>query len=81
MDDLTKNIEGLISGNEDVAVSAIVLQNEIGYPKRLLEGDTHEGELEGFNEIYDFACELFGTEDVEIEEEDKYIWFTDISDT
>lgn len=82
MDDLISDIEAFVSdSDEPMAVSAVVLSDCIGYPKRLVEddGESHDGELEGFDEVYDYACELFDTEDIEIEKDDKYVWFTDKS--
>lgn len=83
MNKLVSKLENYISGDidESIAISAIVLKNEIGYPERLIKGDSNEGEFEGFNEIYDYAQDLFDTEKIKIEREDKYIWFIDNSNT
>lgn len=78
--DLIGNVAEGISDNEDIdmAVSAIVMADEIGYPKRIVdpEGETREGEHNNFNEAYDYACNLFGVDHVEVEEEENYVWFT-----
>jgi len=57
------------------------LDDRIGYPRRVVSegGDTHDGELKGFDEAYDFAQTLFDTTEIEIEKDEKYIWFTDNS--
>ena len=69
---------GIENSDMPMSVSAIVLGNSIGYPKRVVEqdGETHDGEHSSFDEAYDFACELFGTDDVEVEQDEKYVWFT-----
>jgi hypothetical protein len=69
---------GLEKSDVPVAVSAIVLGNSIGYPRRVVEqdGETHDGEHSNFDEAYDFACKLLGTDEVEVEQDEKYVWFT-----
>lgn len=78
-----KNIADTISTqeNQPVAVSALVLGDRIGYPRRIVSdsGETHDGEISGFDEAYDFASEIFGTTDIVVEKDEKYIWFTDNS--
>ena len=78
-DDFVENIADRISNQDDqpVAVSALVLSDRIGYPHRVVsnETDTHGGELENFDEAYDFASEIFDTTDIEVEKGEKYVWF------
>jgi len=64
--------------NLPLAVSAIVMGDSIGYPRRLVEenGEIREGELEGFDELYDYAQDILQTEDLTIEKDEQYIWFS-----
>lgn len=82
-DDFVRNIADSISNQDDqsVAVSALVLGDRIGYPRRVVseDGDTHDGELKSFDEAYDFASQIFDTNEIAVEEDEEYIWFTDNS--
>jgi hypothetical protein len=79
MSDLLNSVADGISDSEiPMAVSAVVTADSIGYPRRVLSEDeeSREGEHNGFDEAYDYACSLFDVDEVEVEKEDKYIWFT-----
>lgn len=81
--ELANDIAKKITEHEDssFAVSAIVVGDSIGYPRRVVEddGESHDGEHKTFDEAYDYACSLFGSSEVSVEEEDDYVWFTDNS--
>lgn len=80
MSDLIDNVaQGIAENDEiDMAVSAISMPGEIGFPKRVLsdEGEIREGEHENFDEAYDYACRLLEVEDLDIEKEEDFVWFT-----
>lgn len=78
-EEIIEKLTNQISEDDDLplAVSAIVMGNSIGYPRRLVEenGEIREGELEGFDELYDYAQDILQTEDLTIEKDEQYIWF------
>ncbi len=78
-EEIIEKLTNQISEDDDLplAVSAIVMGDSIGYPRRLVEenGEIREGELEGFDELYDYAQDILQTEDLTIEKDEKYIWF------
>lgn len=80
MSHLINNVTEKISENEDIdmAVSAIVMPNQIGYPKRIVdpEGESRDGEHRNFDEAYDYACSLLGVDEVKVDREKEYVWFT-----
>jgi hypothetical protein len=82
-DQLAHDVANALDGfeSESVSVSAMVLGDRIGYPRRVVEedGKTNDGELKDFDEAYDFASTLFQTTDIGVEKDDKYVWFTDNS--
>jgi len=79
-EEVIEKLTNQISEDDDLplAVSAIVMGNSIGYPRRLVEeeGEIRDGELEGFDELYDYAQEILQAEDLDIEKDDEYIWFS-----
>lgn len=79
-EEVIQELTDKISEDDDLplAVSAIVMGDSIGYPRRLVEenGEIREGELEGFDELYDYAQEILQAEDLEIEKDEQYIWFS-----
>lgn len=79
-EEVIQELTDKISEDDDLplAVSAIVMEDSIGYPRRLVEenGEIREGELEGFDELYDYAQEILQAEDLEIEKDEQYIWFS-----
>lgn len=82
MSHLINNVaEGIEDLDDSLAISGVVMGDSIGYPKRIVisEGETHEGEKENFDQAYDYACSLFGVDEVGVEKEDKFVWFTDTS--
>ena len=78
-EEIIEKLTNQISEDDDLplAVSAIVMGDSIGYPRRLVEenGEIREGELEGFDELYDYAQDILQTEDLTIEKDEQYIWF------
>jgi len=80
MSDLLNDVANGIQQNEnlDMAVSAVVTADSIGYPRRVLSEDeeSHEGEHSGFDEAYDYACSLFDVDEVDVEKDEQYIWFS-----
>jgi hypothetical protein len=55
-------------------VAFISEKDRIGFPSHVLKDGI--GQIEGFDEAYDLACELLGTDDVETTRKDNFIWFT-----
>lgn len=79
MDDLAlKLAEQISEADESIAVSAVVVGDSIGYPARILDEDeeSRDGEHNGFDEAYDFACELFEADECEVERDGDMFWFT-----
>lgn len=80
MSSLAETVAEKLSTNmeEKVAVSGVVVGDSIGYPKRVVKngGETKDGELSGFDEAYDYACSLFKSDSIEVEEDEHFIWFT-----
>lgn len=76
--ELAQKISDMEDGN-DLAVSAVAVGNAIGYPTRVLdeEQESREGEHSGFDEAYDFACDLLDSDECEVEQEDGMFWFTE----
>jgi len=75
-----KDLAAAIEDNEDfpVAISALVCEDEVGYPSRIVnpDEDSRPGEHQNFDEAYDFACDILGVEECKVEEgEDGYVWF------
>jgi hypothetical protein len=82
-DEIAKNLANEISNQDDtpVSVSAMILSDRIGYPKRVVseKEESHDGEMKDFDEAYDFASNIFDTSDISIEKDEQYIWFIDNS--
>lgn len=80
MSDILSDVAKKIGDNDDLplSVSAVVTANSIGYPRRVVEpeGETHEGEHKNFDEAYDYAKDIFGVDDLDIEKDEQYVWFT-----
>jgi hypothetical protein len=79
MSDLLNSVaDGISDSDLPMSVSAVVTADSIGYPRRVVseDGETHDGELKGFDEAYDYACSLFDVDEVDVEKDDQYIWFT-----
>lgn len=80
MSDLANDVANQISENDDIplSVSALVMGDSIGYPRRVVEdeGESHDGEHKNFDEAYDYAQKLFGVDDLEVEKDEQYVWFT-----
>ncbi len=82
MSNLINEVAKGISENEDIdmAVSAIAMPNQIGYPRRVVDPDeeAREGEHSNFDEAYDYACTLLGVDELEVEKDKEYVWFTTV---
>lgn len=80
MSDLLNSVANGLSNSEEVpvAVSAVVTADSIGYPRRVLseQEESREGEHSGFDEAYDYACSIFKVDEVQVEKDEQYIWFT-----
>lgn len=73
-----KVAEGIENSDLPATISAVVMSDSIGYPKRIIEddGDTHEGEHSSFDQAYDYACTILDTDEVSVDKDETYVWFS-----
>jgi len=77
MSDLVNDVAEKISQNSDLAVSAISMKDQIGYPKRIFDPneENREGEHSNFDEAYDYASSILDTDKLKVEHEEEFVWF------
>lgn len=75
--DLRQFAKDIENSDVPVAISALVAQDSVGYPKRIVDPDEDSflGEHDNFDEAYDFACDILDVDSCEVEKDGAYVWF------
>ena len=76
--DLANQLQAAFEGSDSaIAATAIVQGNSIGFPLRITDPgeENFDGEPSGFDEAYDFASDLLGSQDLDVDTQGGYVWF------
>jgi hypothetical protein len=75
--EISQRLEDAFRKSErDIKVSAMVVGNEVGFPRRVVDENGRPDEPESFSEAYDLACHLLSADSCSAEEDGPYVWFS-----